>query len=442
MTKKKVNEITPDFSSPLELEEKIPAHHYSVGHIRLFLEFVLSAATSLRGAARCQNVVKSFFNIPLAMPSWYSGRLWLMRLGYYMLTRPKTIADNWIWIIDHTVQIGCEKCFVVLGLRQHHLPKAGQCLQHRHLELIELLPVKQSNGTIVYEQLEAAAKKTGVPRAILCDHGSDIKSGVDQFCEVHLLTSSLYDITHKVACLLKKQLHEDTRWNEFTRFSSQVKSRLQQTRLAHLRPPKQRTKARYMNMAPLLRWAQRLLFLVTHPDQQDDDIKTLLGPITDFKEELIRWGETMKVCVEVTHYMRSKYLQSNSQKKLKTHLKDKLPELETPMAQAMQKQLLSFVGEQQSECYLPKERLPASSEVIESVFGKQKFIERDQSGNGFTGLVLAIGAIVSTLSDEIIKKAMTSVSTKEVITWCKKQIGQSVQAKQREVFSSFVEEQK
>jgi len=80
--------------------------------------------------------------------------------------------------------------------------------------------------------------------------------------------------------------------------------------------------------------------------------------------------------------------------------------------------------------------------VIESVFGKQKFIERDQSGNGFTGLVLAMGAIVSTLNNDIIKKAMISVSTKDVMTWCKKQRGQSVQEKQREDFSSFNKEQK
>ncbi len=166
----------------------------------------------------------------------------------------------------------------------------------------------------------------------------------------------------------------------------------------------------------------------------------LLRPIADFEEELIGWGKTMQVCVEIIHYMRAHYLQFNSQKKLKTHLKTKLPELETPMDKAMQKQLLSFVGEQQSEFYLPKERWPASNEVIESIFGKQKFIERDQSGNGFTGLILAMAAIVSTLSDEIIKKAMMSFSTKDVIDWCKKQIGQSVQAKQREVYSSFNEE--
>jgi len=105
------------------------------------------------------------------------------------------------------------------------------------------------------------------------------------------------------------------------------------------------------------------------------------------------------------------------------------------------KKLISFIGEQQAQCY-PKEKLPASSEVIESIFGKQKYIDRDQSGNGFTGLVLTIGAIVSTLSDEIIKTAMTSVSTKDVLEWCKKHIGQSVQAKRNGLFSLLVPEQK
>ena len=39
---------------------------------------------------------------------------WLLRLGYYKLTllcppKPKEKASDWVWIIDHTVQIGIEK---------------------------------------------------------------------------------------------------------------------------------------------------------------------------------------------------------------------------------------------------------------------------------------------------------------------------------------------
>ena len=191
------------------------------------------------------------------MPSWHSGRLWLMRLGLYLLNQPKDVAKDWIWIIDHTVKIGCEKCFVILGIRQRDLPEKGKCLQHKDLELIALLPVKKSNGDIVCQQLEDAAKVTGEPRAILSDKGSDINAGVNKYVEKHVLVSPLYDISHKVACLLKKQLHENVRWDEFTTFANHVKKLVQQTPLAHLRPPKQRSKARYMNISPLVTWCYR-----------------------------------------------------------------------------------------------------------------------------------------------------------------------------------------
>jgi len=43
-------------------------------------------------------------------------------------------------------------------------------------------------------------------------------------------------------------LHEDTRWHAFTHEATQTKNRVQQTALAFLAPPNQRTKARYMNL--------------------------------------------------------------------------------------------------------------------------------------------------------------------------------------------------
>jgi len=36
-----------------------------------------------------------------------------LRLGYYKLTRPKTKGNDWVWIVDHTIQLGCEKGFVI-----------------------------------------------------------------------------------------------------------------------------------------------------------------------------------------------------------------------------------------------------------------------------------------------------------------------------------------
>jgi hypothetical protein len=40
----------------------------------------------------------------------------------------------------------------------------------------------------------------------------------------------------------------------------------------------------------------------------------------------------------------------------------------------------------------PFRRDGISSEVIESIFGKLKYLEKSQSTNGFTGLILSIAA--------------------------------------------------
>jgi hypothetical protein len=210
-------------------------------------------------------LIMAVFHLPLATPSWFTGRLWLLRLGYYKLTRPKEQADDWVWIVDHTVQLGPEKCLVILGMRLRALPVRGICLRHEDVEPIAVCPVTQSNGEVVYQQLEASSKKTGIPRAIMSDHGSDLKAGVEKFCHEHSETSSIYDIKHKTATVLKRALQEDTRWHAFTHEAAQTKNRVQQTALAFLAPPNQRTKARYMHREILITWGRKTLtFLDTH----------------------------------------------------------------------------------------------------------------------------------------------------------------------------------
>jgi len=101
----KIKKKTSKTISNIEDFEIIPFHHkYSVGHMMLFFSFVNSAASSLRGGILSLEVVKNFFDLSLDIPSWHSARLWLLRLGYYKLIRPKTQASDWIWIVDHTIQ--------------------------------------------------------------------------------------------------------------------------------------------------------------------------------------------------------------------------------------------------------------------------------------------------------------------------------------------------
>lgn len=421
------------------MEVIAPHHSYSVGHVKLLLDFVLTATTGLRGASRVMTVVKDFFNLPMSVPSWYSVRFWLMRVGYYKLTRAKQIANDWVWIIDHSVQLGSEKCLVILGLRLCDLPDPGQCLQHKHVEPIELLPVSKSNGDVVYEQLKEATKKTGIPRVIVSDHGSDLKAGIKQFCNDYPQTAHVYDLKHKIASMLKSKLAQDDTWMSFTKFANQAKKQLQQTSLAHLTPPNQRSKARYMNLDSLIRWGKNIQVIVEQPSPQQGKIKEKLGQVVEYKEELQRWTEMLDITGVVEKHMQTQGLENDSQIKLKSRLQEQCSLIKSQEALEMMDELLGFVEEQERQCN-PGERFPASSEVIESVFGKQKYLEQEQSKNGFTGLLLGIGAIVSTTSSEVIKDALETVPTKDVLKWYKEKIGESVQARRSRAFSDVCRE--
>jgi hypothetical protein len=93
------------------------------------------------------------------------------------------------------------------------------------VEPIVLAPVTKSNGEVVYQQLEAAVKQTGVPREIIGDHGSDLRAGVERFCQAHPETCAVYDIKHQTALLLKHELAQEESWQEFIRLATQRSNR-------------------------------------------------------------------------------------------------------------------------------------------------------------------------------------------------------------------------
>ena len=49
----------------------------------------------------------------------------MLRVGVAALTAPIERANDWIWMADHSNQIGQEKALVVLGIRASQLPPPG-----------------------------------------------------------------------------------------------------------------------------------------------------------------------------------------------------------------------------------------------------------------------------------------------------------------------------
>ena len=99
------------------LQEHVAHHSHSVGVILLFLRMTLRGAVGFRGAASALEFVAAFFGTDELLVSANGGQMWLLRVGLFELLRAKEVADDWIWILDHTIQVGKGKCFVVVGVR-------------------------------------------------------------------------------------------------------------------------------------------------------------------------------------------------------------------------------------------------------------------------------------------------------------------------------------
>jgi len=383
------------------------------------------------------SITSSLLGLGVAIPSWTCGRLWLLRLGYYKLTREKEQAEDWVWIVDHHIEVGEEKCLIVLGVRLSQLPAVGSCLRHEDVEPLELYPVRHSDGEVVYQQLEKTVEKTGVPRAIVGDHGSDLKKGIEKFCHQHEQTSYVYDIKHKTATVLKRELSQEPAWGEFTRLMGESKRRLQQTELAHLSPPAQRSKARYMNLDKTVEWGVKVLELVDEVSQEVEPradgprIEAKLGWIREYRKELAQWDQMLEVVNRTEGFVREQGLSQGCEAELEKQLK---LEKASQRTEKVRQELIDFVAGEGAKAK-KGERLLGSSEVIESVIGKVKRVEGESTSRGITSLILSVAAVVSTTSKEVVQKALEKVKTKTVLKWSKEKLGKTIRAKRKETFS-------
>jgi hypothetical protein len=381
----------------------------------------------------------------LGEPDWTTGRTWLLRLGLYKLTRPKERADDWIWLVDHSVQIGPEKCLVVFGLRGRDQPPVGQCLRLEDCEPLEILPVRSSTKHEVAAQLEALTAQTGVPRAIVRDDGGDLRGGVALFRQNHPGTADLYDVKHKTACALRQLLEGEPRWTAFNRQAVRARSQVQQTAAAFLAPPRPRPKARYLNLAELVNWGQQTLRLVEAPSTavlrhvEAPLLEAKLGWLRDYRAELMEWSELLRVARMTEDFLRRQGLFRGAA----DALAERGPggRLTCERSQRLWEELLDHVAAQEEQVR-PGERLPTSTEVLESSFGKWKRLEDDQSRSGFTGLLLGLGALVSQTTGEVVRAALESCPMKKVWNWCRSKLGESVQRKRRLAYPSGKAQQK
>jgi hypothetical protein len=424
---------------PCRLPDDPPLKGHRFGPRMIALAVNLVRRVGLRAAEHVLQLVFEWLGIQQSIPAWTTIRTWLLRMGVAVLQEPIERAEDWTWMADHSNQIGQEKALVVLGIRASQMPPPGETIKHENVCLLTVRPGKKwkrEDMAAVYQEL---AQQYGLPRALLCDGAVELREGAECLKKLGGNTLVVPDFKHKAAIYFAAAVGKQPRFGEFISCLGKTRSAIQQTELAHLTPPGQKPKARFMNMGATLEWAAMVGWLLGDGKAQArrwvtaERLEEKLGWLRSFVPELAEWRECQQVVDRGLKFINEQGLFRGVSAGLREAMG---VHLQYAAGRQVAQRLVDLVLTLENQLQ-PGERLPMSTEILESSFGLFKQLEQQHSKGGFTGLLAGFGALLKKATPAAIRTAFAAVSNRDIRQWVRKNLGDTPGTKRLATYNEF-----
>jgi hypothetical protein len=415
-----------------------PGQHY--GPALMALSVNLARTVGLRKSVAAMQVFFRWLNVDKELPTYQTIRGWMFRLGLNRLQHAGW-HDDWLWIVDHSNQIGKQKCLLVLGVQQSKLPPEGTPLQLKDMKVLGLFPSEKCNRESVGEVYRQIADKYGIPRAVISDGAVELREPVNRLRAKGKAAISIRDLKHFLANRLEHLLSKDRSYQEFLQELGKARSSIQQTELSHLTPPVMRQKARFMNLAPLLEWANMALWHLKHPASEsrggitDQRMQEKLAWLERYEADLEKWTIYQTIISTALTFINKQGLKQNTSRELRNLLKPFATQATKPLI----RKIIKFIQIYEKKLYL-NERLPMSSEIIESSFAKFKALEQSHARSGLTHLVLAIPCLLKAATAKEIVSAFAKTKVRHTQEWLKEHLPKTHDARRQTAYREFRQE--
>lgn len=398
--------------------------------------------SSLRGTAMNFHIFSHV--LKNGLPCWTVIQNWILRFGLYKLKQALPKRDDWVYIMDHTVEFGTQQCLVVLAVSLEAFRKKKCQLKHQDMEVAAIKVGNCSTGKEISGVLEEIAAESGVPVQIVSDAAPNLKSGIKLFNEAAALENpeyrpvKTYDITHKGANILKRLLNDNAEWNSFNKRLGETKTRVVQTEFVAYASNKAKTKARWLNLDAHVAWANNIL---RHEHKQgqksekeqewQDKFDGYYGWVAEYKNAINEWS----ACLEVIKMANIEVKENGLSKKTHTRFKKRLNiKRKHKLALGIKAELVEFFKEESKD--LPDSGAwLGTSDIIESIFGKYKLFSAKTPIKEVGKTILTIPVFTSKITASEVKAAMESISAKEVQKWINGNLGESLFSKRNKIFS-------
>jgi hypothetical protein len=209
--------------------------------------------------ARCAAKTAAFFaqlmGWDYGVPSATTVRNWTLRLGLYALDYAGRKAGHYVGILDESIEIGCEKALLFLGVKQRDDRSDFAPLR---LSDVEVLGVQVNNSWTQDRVANFVERRMDHHDEIdldyiISDQGTNLRAALGR---LHI--PSVLDCTHWLMNALKKLLKDHAALTKLTARMGTFRRKHLLSERSHLTPATLRDKDRFQRLFTILDWVGRI----------------------------------------------------------------------------------------------------------------------------------------------------------------------------------------
>jgi hypothetical protein len=237
---------------------------------------------------------------------------------------------------------------------------------------------------------------------------------------------------------LKAQFENTRSYKNFLLLINKGASRLRQTSLAFLVPPKLRTKERFQSISKLAQWGKRILEITQERGRSQDEsvlqkLREAMPNFSRMRPFIQRFATTTIVINKVNSVLKNKGLNQSTYRECKD-LAETLP-----VRSKVRKRRLKWLKRHLSlHCRLGIKQTPllVSSDIIESLFGQFKLIIDRSPISDINRTAFVIPALCGKpISKQCIRESFKKTRNLDIKQWEEQNISHTIRKNRRAFFN-------
>jgi hypothetical protein len=419
----------------LESQKTIGSDQFIMLQVICLILYIMGIV-SFRAIPRILSVLNQLGIIHIPhIPHFTSIINWTVRAGIGLLQKVEDVCYPWLAIIDCSIDIGTRKALVVLRVSVEVLHQKQGAIGLEDCECLGIKISSEWNGETVKAALKEIFADLTPPAGIIKDNGTDLKKGValviEDLDEKPLVV--IEDIGHAAANALKDEFADKSWFKKFLEIIRKGSSRIRQTDLANLCPPKLRTKGRFQGITKVAKWTTKILQIIggqgrAKSGSEEGRLRTAFSGLCGLRLDLEKFTFTCDIVADLLKTLKTEGLS------LKTYCWSKSLLEKLPPRSRVRFRLLDWLD---SHIYiycrlgLNGMGMPVSSDGIESLFGKFKNVIQRCPQAELNRLVYVIPLICGKHQPEYISHLLCGVSHTDMTRYLEENVPETLKQMRR-----------